>query len=152
MEKGAMIRRFSFSDLDAILEIERQAFPKSGYDWATFVNLHWRYPETFLVYVEITEGWKQGQIWGYIVFTPEGHIISIAVHPIRRKRGIGTELMGRVLSTPRIKNLSAEVRKSNTGAQTFYRRLGFQVVGSIPHYYGDEDALLVRKKVSPVGS
>src|SRR4030042_341053 len=31
--------------------IENQSFPKSPYDWTTFLNLHALYPETFLVYV-----------------------------------------------------------------------------------------------------
>ena len=88
-----MIRSFTFSDLDRILQIELQSFPKSPYDWATFINLHYLYPETFLVYVRPTLDRKEGHILGYIVFTKEGHIISIAVHPQHRRRGIGKELL-----------------------------------------------------------
>lgn len=139
-----MIRPFSLSDLDRILQIERQSFPKSPYDWATFINLHYLYPQTFLVYTETTPDREQGQIWGYIVFSQEGHIISIAVHPSRRRKGIGRRLLEKAIKTPRLKKVWAEVRKSNERAQVFYRQMGFQIVGVIPNYYGNEDALIVQ--------
>ena len=141
-----MIRRFMLSDLNRILEIERQAFPKSPYDIATFLDLYRHYPETFWVDVERSHGCEQGQIAGYIVFTGDGHIISIAVHPDWRRKGIGRRLIERMASHPRIKKIWAEVRLSNRGAQTFYRQIGFQVVGGVSKYYGDEDALIVEKR------
>ncbi len=146
-----MIQSFTFSDLDRILQIELQSFPKSPYDWATFINLHYLYPETFLVYVGPTLDRKEGQILGYIVFTKEGHIISIAVHPQHRRRGIGKELLQRVMITPHLKKVWAEVRRSNQGAQVFYFHMGFQVTGVVPNYYGNEDALIVQW-TSPSGS
>jgi ribosomal-protein-alanine N-acetyltransferase len=137
-----MIRPFSFSDLERILQIEQQSFPKSPYDWATFVNLYYLYPETFLVYMGKSQDQKE-EIWGYIIFSQDGHIISIAVHPQHRRKGIGKELLGRALNDPLIKKVWAEVRKNNQGAQAFYLRLGFQITGIVPKYYGSEDALIV---------
>jgi ribosomal-protein-alanine N-acetyltransferase len=139
-----MIRPFTFSDLDLILQIERQSFPKSPYDRATFVNLHYLYPETFWVYVDSMLDLREGQIVGYIVFTNEGHIISIAVYPQYRRRGIGKELLQKAINTLHRKKVWAEVRKSNQGAQAFYFHMGFQITGEIPNYYGNEDALIVR--------
>ncbi len=138
------IRPFSPSDLDSILQIESQSFPKSPYDWTTFLNLHTLYPETFLVYVSTNQGQKEEEIGGYIIFTQEGHIISIAVHPHYRRQGIGAQLLQRVMKTPRLKKVWAEVRRGNQGAQAFYAKLGFQITGSIPNYYGNEDALIVQ--------
>jgi ribosomal-protein-alanine N-acetyltransferase len=138
-----MIRRFSFSDLDRILQIERQSFPKSPYDWATFINLHWLYPETFWVYVDAERDQEENQIGGYIIFSQDGHMISIAVHPQHRRRGIGKEFLEKAMKTVRSKKLWAEVRKSNQGALAFYLNMGFQIVGTIPNYYGNEDALIV---------
>ncbi len=146
-----MIRPFTFSDLDRILQIELQSFPKSPYDWATFINLHYLYPETFWVYVGPTLDRKEGQILGYILFTKEGHIISIAVHPQHRRKGIGKELLERAMITPNLKKVWAEVRRSNQGAQAFYLHMGFQVTGVVPNYYGNEDALIVQW-TSPPGS
>ena len=138
-----MIRRFSFSDLDRILQIERQSFPKSPYDWATFINLHWLYPETFWVYVDAERDQEENQIGGYIIFSQDGHMISVAVHPQHRRRGIGKEFLEKAMKTVRSKKLWAEVRKSNQGALAFYLNMGFQIVGIIPNYYGNEDALIV---------
>ena len=139
-----MIQPFSLSDLDGVLQIEAQSFPKSPYDWATFINLHYFFPETFLIYVDTTRDGKEGQILGYIIYSTDGHIISIAVHPSHRKRGIGTELLNRVMNTPNLERVWAEVRKSNQGAQAFYFHKGFQISGVVPNYYGNEDALIVQ--------
>ena len=139
-----MIRPFSLSDLEEILQIEQQSFPKSPYDWATFVNLHYLYPENFLVYIGKAQDRKE-EIWGYIIFSQDGHIISIAVHPQHRRKGIGKKLLERTLKAPRLEKVWAEVRKSNEGAQAFYLHTGFQITGIIPKYYGSEDALIVER-------
>lgn len=145
-----MIRPFSLADLDAILQIEAQSFPKSPYDWATFIDLHYIHPETFLVYVDMTHDRKEGQIIGYIIYSIDGHIISIAVHPNHRRRGIGTELLNRPMNTPNLERVWAEVRKSNQGAQAFYFQKGFQINGVAPNYYGNEDALIFQWTSSSV--
>jgi ribosomal-protein-alanine N-acetyltransferase len=139
-----MIRPFSFSDLDRILQIERQAFPKSPYDWTTFINLHWLYSETFWVYMDTESGRAEKQILAYLIFSRDGHIISIAVHPQHRRRGIGKKLLEKAIDAYHLRKLWAEVRKSNEGAQTFYLRMGFQIIGVVPNYYGNEDALIVQ--------
>jgi ribosomal protein S18 acetylase RimI-like enzyme len=182
-----MIRPFSLPDLGSILQIESQSFPKSPYDWTTFLNLHCLYPDTFLVYVNpstpqleasasaraqaeglridceqrlpprtkrgdlgavegvhTNHGQKEEEILGYIIFSQDGHIISIAVHPHHRRKGIGTQLLQRVMRTPHLRKVWAEVRKSNQGAQTFYSKIGFQITDMVPNYYGNEDALIIQ--------
>jgi ribosomal-protein-alanine N-acetyltransferase len=142
-----MIRPLAISDLDSILQIELRSFPKSPYDRATFINLHYLYPETFWVYVSQTPHQRENQILGYVVFSKEGHIISVAVHPLHRRRGIGKELLKRAMIVPHLTKVWAEVRRSNQGAQAFYIRLGFRITGIIPNYYGNEDALIVEKRI-----
>ena len=139
-----MIRPFSLSDLESILQIENQSFPKSPYDWITFLNLHTLYPETFLVYASTNHGQKGQKILGYIVFSQDGHILSIAVHPHHRRKGVGRELLQRAMKTPSLKKVWAEVRRGNQGAQAFYSKMGFQMTGWVPNYYGNEDALIVQ--------
>jgi [ribosomal protein S18]-alanine N-acetyltransferase len=136
-----MIRTFSLSDLGHLLDIERQSFPKSPYDASTFIALYYLYPETFWVRVDPSD--PGGGILGYIVFSPDGHIISMAVLPDVRRKGIGKELLRKAMAYPNIKSLKLEVRKSNTGAQAFYLRMGFQIREAIPGYYGDEDAFIM---------
>jgi ribosomal-protein-alanine N-acetyltransferase len=141
------IRSFSFPDIDSILQIENQSFPKSPYDWTTFFNLHALYPKTFLVYVNKTRVRSEEEILGYIIFTLEGHIISIAVHPQHRRKGIGRELLQQAMKNSHLKKVWAEVRRSNQGAQAFYSKMGFQITGLVPNYYGNEDALIIERRL-----
>ena len=86
---------------------------------------------------------KEGNIIaGYIIFYPEGHIVSIAVHPAYRRRGIGTGLVAEVLKRT-AGYARVEVRESNERAKKFYKHLGFSLQTIIPGYYSDEDALVM---------
>ena len=143
-----MIRRFSLGDLDRILAIEHQAFPKSPYDWVTFMNLQWLYPQSFWVYVDRPPDQEEDLLCGYIIFSLNGHIISIAVDPLWRRKRIGTTLIKKIIHHPRTERVWAEVRLSNQAAQAFYLSLGFQIIGRIQDYYGDEDALIVQRPAS----
>ena len=137
-----MIRPFSLSDLNSILQIESQSFPKSPYHWTTFLQLHLLHPGTFLVCCNADRVGEE--ILGYIIFSQEGHVISIAVDPQHRRKGVGARLLRRIMNTPHLQKVWAEVRRSNLGAQAFYSKLEFQTVGLVPNYYGNEDALIVQ--------
>ncbi len=137
-----MIRPFSLSDLNHILQIESHSFPKSPYTETTFLQLYLLHPDTFLVCCDVDR--REEEILGYIIFSHDGHVISIAVHPRHRRKGIGTRLLRRVMNTPHLQKVWAEVRRSNVGAQAFYSRLEFQTVGLVLNYYGNEDALIVQ--------
>ncbi|MGQ9508644.1 MAG: ribosomal protein S18-alanine N-acetyltransferase [Thermodesulfobacteriota bacterium] len=139
-----MIRRFTPSDLPTILQIEKESFPKSPYSWVTFMELYALYPETFLVFTQKSSEEEKEKILGYIVFSSEGHIISIAVHPHCRRKGIGRTLIQMAMENSFKKELWAEVRRSNRGAQAFYLQMGFKIIGVVPNYYGNEDALIVQ--------
>ncbi|HUV79584.1 MAG TPA: GNAT family N-acetyltransferase [Candidatus Bathyarchaeia archaeon] len=137
-----MIRKFTNSDLDAILRIEEDAFPKSAYNGFIFLYYAEAYPDNFLVYICDDTGKGLSEIAGYIIFYPQGHIVSIAVHSAYRRRGIGTELVEAVLK--RTEGIaSVEVRASNEVAKTFYKHSGFSLRTIIPRYYGNEDALVM---------
>lgn len=139
-----MIRPFTLTELDRLLEIEQGSFPKSPYSMATFFHLHRLYPDTFWVYVDQPDELGMGEVRGYLIISREGHLISLAVHPRFRRRGIGKALMKRAIETLSVEKIWAEVRRSNHGAQAFYQKIGFQIVGVIPNYYGEEDALTVQ--------
>lgn len=81
-----------------------------------------------------------------------GHIVSIAVLPEYRRRGIGRRLMIEVLS--RLKNqydvteAYLEVRVSNVPAIRLYESLGFKKVKILKYYYLDgEDAYLMAREL-----
>ena len=139
-----MIRSFASTDLDRILAIEGQAFPKSPYHESTFLYLCWLYPETFWVYVGPAKDRGKEEVWGYLIFSKEGHLISMAVHPQYRRRGVGETLIKKAIEMFSLKRMWAEVRRSNHGALAFYQKTEFKIVGVISNYYGDEDALIVQ--------
>lgn len=134
-----MIRPVRAQDFDELLEIEAQAFPKSRYDLGQIWSLHLSYPDTFLV--EMND-----RIDGYIVFSPDGHILSMAVRSQKRRMGIGTRLVQQAIANCGGKPLRLEVRLGNVGAQEFYLTLGFHIRGRAKGYYQDgEDALIMER-------
>ena len=140
-----MIRPVHSADFDELLQIEAQAFPKSQYDREELWILYLKYPQTFLVTLS-------DQIDSYIVFRPDGHIISMAVTPERRRTGVGTCLVKEAIDHCRGKSLRLEVRVSNVGAQKFYQSLGFFVKARIGRYYQDgEDAFVMERPASGSG-
>ena len=137
-----MIRPVQTRDLDELLEIEARAFPKSKYDRGELWALYLKYPHTFLVEVN-------DRIDGYIVFSPDGHIISMAVTPERRRTGVGTHLVKEAIDHCSGKFLRLEVRVGNIGAQEFYLSLGFCIISRITGYYLDgEDAFVMERATS----
>ncbi len=76
----------------------------------------------------------------------EVQVLSLAVDPPWRRRGVGRQLLDDYLSELRgegVRRVTLEVRASNRPAQELYRALGMSWEGQRRRYYGDgEDALL----------
>ena len=132
----AKIRRFKLEDINKILEIEEQAFPKSAYSRETFLVYANSFPDSFIV---IETG---ADIVGYIIFDTSGHIHSTAVKPPYRRKGFGKMLFTHALECTK-KRLWLEVRSKNSGAIRFYKGLGMRIIRRIPYYYGTDDALVM---------
>jgi [ribosomal protein S18]-alanine N-acetyltransferase len=130
------IRSFSLEDLKQILEIEREAFPKTGYPKDVILNYAKRLPDGFIV-VETSE-----RIVGYMIFDQTGHVYSAAVRPSHRRKGFGRKLFLHA-SEQSYGKLWLEVRSKNTGAIGFYQRIGMRIVGRVEGYYHGDDALIM---------
>ena len=79
----------------------------------------------------------------------EMHINNIASHPDYRRIGIGESLMNAGIEQGRLRGaryVLLEVRASNSGAQSLYRKMGFRYVGRRRDYYRfpTEDALVMK--------
>ncbi len=133
-----MIRKLKSKDLKEILRLEKNAFPKTPYDKPIFIYYTQIYPDNFLVYVEESSD----KILGYIIFRHSGYIVSLAVDPMYRGKGIGTKFVEEVLKVSN-GNAKVEVREGNKIAQMFYKKLGFFQSGSILGFYDDEDAIVM---------
>ncbi|NQT56747.1 MAG: ribosomal protein S18-alanine N-acetyltransferase [Desulfobacteraceae bacterium] len=133
---NAKIRKFRKEDINKILEIEEQAFPKSAYSKETFLSYASRLRDHFVV-VELGT-----DVVGYLIFDMSGHIHSTAVRTSYRKRGFGKMLFMHALTCAK-KRLWLEVRSKNDVAIEFYKKMGMKIEGRIPNYYGDDDALIM---------
>jgi ribosomal-protein-alanine N-acetyltransferase len=76
----------------------------------------------------------------------EMHVNKIAVTKSERRKGIADALMARCIAFARqhgVKSIALEVRRSNEGAQDFYRHLDFATSHLRPRYYPDGEAAVV---------
>ena len=124
-------------DIHDIMEIERQAFPKSAYSKALILDYARRYPEGFIV---LDTG---GEVVGYLIYDEQqGHIFSMAVKSSCRRKGLGRMMFMHARNHVEGK-LWLEVRSKNSGAVLFYESLGMRIRGKVPGYYETDDALIM---------
>lgn len=143
------LRRFSLADLDKILEIEKLSFPyREAWSKEYFEILYQKNPEEFIVAEE------NGKVVGYTIGqlkNDSAEIISLAVAPNWRKKGIGkalTEFLINHFRGKKIKEIFLHVRTKNEVATSFYQNLGFEVSKTIKNYYRNgDDAYLMKKKI-----
>jgi len=134
------------SDLKDVLWIERKSFitPWRG-------NAFRREIENDDDFSHFIVARHKNRTIAFIGFThvlDEAHILTFAVHPKFRQRGVGTQLLMYALNMAKslgAKKVTLEVRVSNIPAQSLYRKLGFQVVALRKRFYPDtgEDAYIM---------
>jgi [ribosomal protein S18]-alanine N-acetyltransferase len=136
------IRRLTYSDLPAVLSIERRSFP-TPWSLAMFV-LELSKPSGICLAAVSPDG-----LVGYLVcsrYADVWHLMNVAVAPEHRRRGTATILMRRLFEEagPDAR-YTLEVRTSNAEAIAMYRRFGFRPAGHRRRYYHDngEDALIM---------
>ncbi len=90
--------------------------------------------------------WQDDQPRGFILVraaADEAEIITLAVSPPHRRRGIGKALIDAAtveLRYANIQNLFLEVAADNIAARALYAAAGFVGCGQRPGYYQDRDA------------
>ncbi len=93
-----------------------------------------------------------GKTVGYLICSllrPEGELLRIGVHPLYRRKGLGSRLMEAFFREAMARGcteLFLEVRADNETAIALYRRFGFEENGLRRAYYKNPtaDALLMR--------
>jgi [ribosomal protein S18]-alanine N-acetyltransferase len=136
------VRRLTYSDLPAVLAVERRSFP-TPWSLAMFV-LELSKPSGICLAASAGD-----ELLGYLVcsrYDQAWHLMNVAVAPERRRSGIATRLIGQLLGEAgRELPFTLEVRVSNHPAISMYEQLGFRSAGVRPRYYQDngEDALIM---------
>ena len=137
-----LIRTAAKGDVTAIHRLEEAAFPAP---WRReFFESELRAEGRFNI-VATRHGTLVGYAFG-MWFLDEMHINKIAVVEEERRRGVAAQLMDRCFQFARangVRTMSLEVRKSNTGAQLFYKSLDFRAAYLRPKYYPDGEAAVV---------
>ena len=139
------IRAATAADVDAVHRLESEAFPAP---WRReFFAGELQAPGRFCLVA-----YRGGDLVGYVfsmTLLDEMHVNKIAVTETERRGGIATGLMARCFDFARqhgVETISLEVRQSNSGAQRFYDRLGFERTYIRPRYYPDGEAAVVMMK------
>jgi [ribosomal protein S18]-alanine N-acetyltransferase len=136
------LRRLAYSDLPAVLAIERRSF-QTPWSLAMFV-LELSKPSGICLAAV-----REGTLIGYLVcsrYADVWHLMNIAVHPQHRRLGIARTLLeGLFEEAGDDARYTLEVRTSNHGAIAMYQRFGFRRAGHRRRYYHDngEDALIM---------
>jgi len=130
------VRAFEPEDIEKILEIEEQAFPKTAYSKDILLGYASR-PSTRFLVLQVGQ-----ELLGYIIFSKSGHIISTAVKPAHRRKGYG-RILFKHASEQAEKRVWLEVRSRNKQAIRFYKYMGMKKFGKTRNYYEDDDALIM---------
>jgi [ribosomal protein S18]-alanine N-acetyltransferase len=158
MQQTFKLHKFAPDDLQNVMQINRVCLPENYTDFF-FMDLYQRFPEIFIVAEE------NGEIAGYIMCRIEvglsnygfgglirkGHVVSIAVLPQYRRKGIAQAVITRALEGMqyyKAKQCFLEVRVTNEAGILLYKKLCFEVTRTLNGYYSDgEDAYVMTKRL-----
>jgi ribosomal-protein-alanine N-acetyltransferase len=137
--------------LDKLWEIENQCFDQEAFTKQQLAYLIADYNTiglTALVNGEIA-GFAMARvnIRRTITF---GHILTIDVPPVYRRKGIAQKLLYEIETILRekgIKECRLEVRENNTAALKLYQKLGYKKIGRLEKYYGTAHGLYLQKSL-----
>jgi [ribosomal protein S18]-alanine N-acetyltransferase len=138
LDPSIQVQPFERADLERVAAIEEKSFGPDAWDRNLLLE-HFRVsPELFLVA-------KVGRrIQGYSITVPfavsrSAELVSIAVDPRARQRGLGRALLNATraqLQQRHIKTWWLMVRVTNETAIRFYEQCGFTKVRAVKRYYG----------------
>ena len=139
----------SIRHLDALYEIEKQSFSEEAFSKQQIAYLLTDYNAISLV--ALMDGELSGFIIGRIDLMrnhPVGHIMTIDVVPVHRRKGIGQKLMLEIealFKQKGVRECRLEVRESNLTAISLYEKLGYKKISKLENYYGESHGLYLKK-------
>lgn len=153
IERVEIVRIEGAADLDAVLEVEQASFNNpTTREW---YESELQRPDVCYVYVVRVAGPSPSLpvAAGFCAFwkvIDQIHINNLAIHPRFRGRGLGRQLLARVIEDAAAlgaDHATLEVRRSNDAARRLYERAGFRLAGVRTSYYTNpiEDALILTR-------
>ena len=149
MNEVVIERLVQAADLTGVLEVEETSFynPTSR-EW---YESELQRPDVCYVYVIRT---AEHAVAGFCAFwrvADQIHINNLAIRPEVRQRGLGRQLLARVLADAQgmgAPHATLEVRRSNAAALRLYQGAGFKLAGVRTSYYTHpiEDALILTRE------
>lgn len=143
-------RPMRVSDLDAVMAVERAAYP---FPWSEAIFrdcLRVGYCCWVLEVGDAVAGYGIMQ-----VSAGESHVLNLCVHPAHHRRGYGRQLLTTLLDLAQQHHADVallEVRPTNAAAVALYHDMGFNEVGVRRAYYpghnGKEDALILARSLA----
>lgn len=131
------------ADAPALAALHAAAFPP-GEAWG---------PDAILLMLAMPGAfglWREAE--GFVLARAaagEAEILTLAVAPVARRRGLGAALLAAAMGAARARGAEAmflEVSEGNAPARALYRSFGFAEVGRRRRYYPDgSDALVLRR-------
>ncbi len=151
------IAKMTEHDLLEVVEIEESS-GLSRWGWAAYyAELQGRHRNLMFVARINNPEQRRGvsSLAGYIVArmgADELHINNVAVRDEYRRRGIGQDLLGKIMEQGRLLRTPVaflELRAGNNAALALYQKCGFNVTARRKNYYSDpvEDALVMTVKL-----
>ncbi|MEM2158205.1 MAG: ribosomal protein S18-alanine N-acetyltransferase [Sulfolobales archaeon] len=156
MGENVVVREATEKDIQKVIEINLVTLPEHYTQDFWFDHLT-AWGKAFIV-AEVDD-----KVVGYVMCRVEsgighlkrglikmGHVVSVAVLPDYRRRGIGKmmmeESMRRLKEYYNVSEVYLEVRVSNLPAINLYEKLGFRKLKVLKYYYLDgEDAFLMAR-------
>lgn len=141
---GMTVRDAGMDDCEVLSEVHGQAF-RRGWSGAEFEALLAQ-PGVHALVADWRNAFGRHRPGGFILYriaADEAEILSVAVSPEYRRRGIGLRLLEetlRRLYRERVASLHLEVEEGNAAALALYRRMDFIEAGRRHNYYAQEAA------------
>ena len=145
---GYRLEAASWRDLPALQRLERLCFPKDAWPWIELLQvLTW----PGVVRYKISQG---NSMVGFVAgqeIDQAGWIVTVAVHPAHRRRGLGQALVTACEAGLPQQVLRLAVRASNYAALALYERNGYRVIDRWRRYYVDREDALIMEKIRIMG-